>query len=88
MRMRSSALVRMQTRGGGGRRAPCRPTTAPLLSREMELMPEWFFGRHLGIEADAAERAMLDRLFDAARAIARSRSRRRSCIAIIIRAIC
>ena len=32
--------------------------------REMELMPEWFLGRHLGLQISAAERGMLDRLFE------------------------
>jgi N-acetylmuramate 1-kinase len=36
-----------------------------LLMREMELMPEWFLGRHLGLELSTAERAMMDRLFEA-----------------------
>jgi hypothetical protein len=36
-----------------------------LLMREMELMPEWFLQRHLGIDVSAAERGMLDRLFEA-----------------------
>ena len=36
-----------------------------LLLREMELFPEWFLGRHLGIAVDAPVRKMLDRLFDA-----------------------
>ena len=36
-----------------------------LLMREMELMPEWFLREHLGLHISAAERAMLDRLFDA-----------------------
>jgi hypothetical protein len=35
-----------------------------LLTREMELLPEWFLRRHLGLEPDARERLMLDRLFD------------------------
>jgi aminoglycoside/choline kinase family phosphotransferase len=35
-----------------------------LLMREMELMPEWFLGSHLGLQVTAAERAMLDRLFE------------------------
>jgi aminoglycoside/choline kinase family phosphotransferase len=30
----------------------------------MELMPEWFLGRHLGVRISAAERGMLDRLFE------------------------
>src|ERR1700722_10003698 len=36
-----------------------------MLMREMELMPEWFLGRHLGLQISAAERGMLNRLFDA-----------------------
>jgi aminoglycoside/choline kinase family phosphotransferase len=36
-----------------------------MLMREMELLPEWFLKRHLGLAVSAAERAMLDRLFDA-----------------------
>jgi aminoglycoside/choline kinase family phosphotransferase len=35
-----------------------------LLMREMELMPEWFLRRHLGLQISAAERGMLDRLFE------------------------
>ncbi len=35
-----------------------------LLMREMQLMPEWFLGRHLGMDLNAGERAMLDRLFE------------------------
>jgi aminoglycoside/choline kinase family phosphotransferase len=35
-----------------------------LLMREMELMPEWFLRRHLGLPTSAAERGMLDRLFE------------------------
>jgi len=35
-----------------------------LLTREMELLPEWFLERHLGLKLEARERAMLDRLFD------------------------
>ncbi len=36
-----------------------------LLLREMELMPEWFLGRHLGIAVDAGVRGVLDELFEA-----------------------
>ena len=36
----------------------------PLLMREMELTPEWFLARHLSLSVSAAERAMLDQLFD------------------------
>jgi hypothetical protein len=35
-----------------------------LLMREMELMPEWFLSRHLGLQISTAERGMLDRLFE------------------------
>ncbi|PJJ97484.1 aminoglycoside phosphotransferase [Lysobacteraceae bacterium NML91-0213] len=33
---------------------------APMLLRELALFDEWFLGRHLGVELDAAERAALD----------------------------
>jgi N-acetylmuramate 1-kinase len=36
-----------------------------LLMREMELMPEWFLDRHLGLKLTAAQRQMLDELFQA-----------------------
>ena len=36
-----------------------------LLMREMELMPEWFLERHLGLKLTAAQRQMLDELFQA-----------------------
>ena len=35
-----------------------------LLMREMELMPEWFLRGHLHLQISAAERNMLDRLFE------------------------
>src|SRR5258707_3480511 len=34
-----------------------------LLTREMELLPEWFLERHLGLRIEARERGILDRLF-------------------------
>jgi aminoglycoside/choline kinase family phosphotransferase len=34
-----------------------------LLQREMELLPEWFLQRHLGLHIDGAARALLDDLF-------------------------
>jgi aminoglycoside/choline kinase family phosphotransferase len=40
------------------------PYSHALLMREMELMPDWFLGRHLGLRISGAERAMLDRLFE------------------------
>ena len=60
-----AALVTMQTFAALRRRAVCRPTTAALLLREMELMPEWFLGRHLGCEPAAGDRELLDRSFEA-----------------------
>jgi N-acetylmuramate 1-kinase len=36
-----------------------------LLMREMQLMPEWFLERHLGLQISAAERGMLNRVFEA-----------------------
>jgi N-acetylmuramate 1-kinase len=35
-----------------------------LLLREMELLPEWFLMRHLGLDVAASERAMLSKLFE------------------------
>jgi aminoglycoside/choline kinase family phosphotransferase len=56
------ALITLQTRGRAAARA-LPPYDRALLMREMELMPEWFLSRHLGL-AVGAGRAMLDRLFD------------------------
>jgi aminoglycoside/choline kinase family phosphotransferase len=36
---------------------------AALLQRELELFPEWYLQRHLGLEVDAALRAQLDDVF-------------------------
>jgi aminoglycoside/choline kinase family phosphotransferase len=57
------ALVRMQTGGVEAARS-LPPYDRAALIREMELLPEWFLGRHLGEEPTAAERAMLERLFE------------------------
>jgi aminoglycoside/choline kinase family phosphotransferase len=57
------ALVKMQSAGSAAVRGlPQYDRT--LLLAEMQLMPEWFFGSHLKIKIDAAERGMLDRLFE------------------------
>jgi aminoglycoside/choline kinase family phosphotransferase len=56
------ALVTLQTRGGAAARA-LPPYDRTLLMREMELMPEWFLVRHLGL-APGAGRALLEPLFD------------------------
>ena len=59
-----SALVTMQTADEGiARTLP--PYDRALLLREMELLPEWFLLRHLGLPVGSPERAMLDRLFAA-----------------------
>jgi aminoglycoside/choline kinase family phosphotransferase len=54
------ALIRWQlaTRAG-----ELPPYDEALLRREMELFPEWYLGRHLGLEADGARRALLDGIF-------------------------
>src|ERR1700675_1479469 len=58
------ALVTMQTAGGAAaRRLPA--YDRQLLLREMQLLPEWFLARHLGMAAGGPERRLLDRLFDA-----------------------
>jgi aminoglycoside/choline kinase family phosphotransferase len=58
-----AALVTMQTRGQEAARA-LPPYDRAALMREMELMPEWFLSRHLGVSATPEERRMLDRQFD------------------------
>lgn len=39
------------------------PYDAALLNRELELFPDWYIGRHLDRPPDAAQRAVLDRIF-------------------------
>ncbi len=39
------------------------PYDATRLRRELDLFPEWFVGRHLGVQLDASELLMLDRTF-------------------------
>jgi N-acetylmuramate 1-kinase len=39
------------------------PYDATLLRRELDLFPEWFIGRHLGVQLDTSELLMLDRTF-------------------------
>lgn len=58
------ALVRLQTRGA----APSQglpPYDRAALTREMDLLPEWFLARHLRAPPTLEERAMLERLFEA-----------------------
>lgn len=58
------ALSTMQTADRGPAR-DLPPYSQALLMREMELMPEWFLRSHLGLQIKAAERDMLNRLFEA-----------------------
>ncbi|GAC1304116.1 MAG: N-acetylmuramate/N-acetylglucosamine kinase [Steroidobacteraceae bacterium] len=58
------ALVIMQTdRRGADLELPAYDRS--MLVREMELLPEWFFDRHLQLHLSGAERDMLDRSFEA-----------------------
>ena len=41
------------------------PYDDALLRRELELFPEWYLGKHLGITLDAKQRAALDTIFNA-----------------------
>jgi N-acetylmuramate 1-kinase len=58
----TTALVRWQQAS--------RPEELPaydeaLLRRELDLFPEWYVGRHMGVQLDAARRAALERVFAA-----------------------
>jgi aminoglycoside/choline kinase family phosphotransferase len=54
------ALVRWQRASREGELAPYDET---LLRRELDLFPEWYLGKHLGITPTAAQRDMLERTF-------------------------
>lgn len=56
------ALLVIQAQGPQAGELP--PYDRPLLLREMELFREWLVGRHLGLDLDADQTAMLDRCFD------------------------
>lgn len=57
-----TALAQMQS-GCAAHVASLPSYDAALLRREMELFPEWFLQRHLGIDIDAAMRRTLDAAF-------------------------
>ncbi|HEX2494757.1 MAG TPA: phosphotransferase [Steroidobacter sp.] len=57
------ALVRVQSRGAA-HALQLPPYDEALLRREMGLFPEWFCGRHLGLQFQDAEAAGLARVFD------------------------
>lgn len=54
------ALVRWQLASSA---ATLPPYDAALLRRELELFPEWFIGRHLGVTLDDNEKLLLERSF-------------------------
>ncbi|WP_144144460.1 aminoglycoside phosphotransferase family protein [Paraburkholderia sp. BCC1884] len=60
MRDALDALIRWQLTS---REDVLPPFDEAFLRREMELLPEWFIGRHLGREIDESTRALLDRTF-------------------------
>ncbi len=60
MRATIDALIRFQQTS---REGMLPPFDEAFLRREMELMPEWFIGRHLGREVSADERKTLDATF-------------------------
>jgi len=57
------ALLRLQAKGTAPARGLPRYDQV-LLRREMELFPEWFIGRHLGIKPDEDDRRAIDTAFD------------------------
>ncbi len=58
-----AALVRIQHHGRGA--AALLPDyDRPMLLREMELLPEWFLSRHLGLAPDTGQRRLLDATFE------------------------
>ena len=58
----TTALVRWQA---SSRESVLPEYDEALLRRELELFPEWYVGKHLGVELAAAQRQALDRLFTA-----------------------
>jgi aminoglycoside/choline kinase family phosphotransferase len=56
----STALVRWQL---ASRPDVLPPYDAALLRRELDLFPDWYIGRHLGIELTPAQKALLERVF-------------------------
>ncbi|OAJ62737.1 aminoglycoside phosphotransferase [Paraburkholderia ginsengiterrae] len=60
MRDALDALIRWQATS---REDVLPPFDEAFLRREMELMPEWYLGRHLGREVDETTRGVLDRTF-------------------------
>lgn len=61
MRAALEALIRWQSSTRAG---VLPPFDEAFMRREMELMPEWFIGRHLGLQVCDEQRATLDKTFD------------------------
>ena len=57
-----ASLARMQSAGRAGA-AALPPYDAALLTREMQLVADWFLAKHLQQPVSAAERALLEQLF-------------------------
>ncbi|MET0292103.1 MAG: phosphotransferase, partial [Steroidobacteraceae bacterium] len=57
------SLLRIQVQGQPGA-AQLAPYDAPVLRREMALLPEWFLSRHLQIELDANDTRAIDEAFE------------------------
>jgi hypothetical protein len=55
-----AALIRWQA---ASRPGELPPYDEPLLRRELNLFPEWYLGRHLGIELNAAQQASLESVY-------------------------
>jgi N-acetylmuramate 1-kinase len=65
----AAALLRMQSRGRQG--AASLPAYGrELLGRELELFPEWFLARHLGLAPLASQPALMERLLESFVAVA------------------
>lgn len=58
-----AALRRIQQQGGSAA-AELAPYDRAALEREMQLMPEWFCGKHLGVVLDAQDQAVLAATFE------------------------
>lgn len=58
-----AALITLQTAGAGVENL-LPSYDAALLGREMDLMPEWFLDKYLGLKLNAAERSLLKTLFE------------------------
>ncbi len=58
-----ATLADIQVNGAGAAHELA-PYDAATLDREMQLLPEWFFARHLQIELTSAEQVLLRRNFD------------------------